>query len=200
MFDLSSINDPQLPEFLKAGKVGVIPTDTIYGLAACADNPHAVAKIGILKGHGKKAGTVIAASVQQLLDLGIDDTILQKVNHLWPNPLSIELPIPEKLSYLYQEGAHRAFRVVADNSIKKFLEKTGPLLTSSANLHGEPAATSIAEAKNYFGSKADFYVEGGDLSKNAPSTIARMLPGGKLEIIREGAVKINESGEIRNDI
>ncbi len=182
---------------LRAGKVGVLPTDTIYGLAAVASDPKAPTKINDLKQGeaGYKPGTVVAASAQQLIDLGIDAKIVQSVQHLWPNPLSIELPLGPHLSHLYQDGPHRAFRVVGDTTLRALLEKTGPLITTSANLRHEPPANTVREAQVYFDDQVDFYVDGGNLSAHAPSTVAR-YDKGRLIVLREGAIRIDERGQI----
>jgi L-threonylcarbamoyladenylate synthase len=86
-------------------------------------------------------------------------------------------------------------RVVAWPPLKSLLEKTGPLLTTSANQPGKPPATTIQEAEAYFGGSVDFYVDGGDLSGRPPSTIIRVVDD-EVEVIRQGAVKLNELGEI----
>lgn len=194
---LQSLNDPLLADLLISGHVGVMPTDTIYGLAASASSPDAVRRLTELKGGAANysPGTVVAASVQQLIDLGVDESTVKQVEHLWPNPLSIELPINESLTHLYQDGPHRAFRVVANPELAALLEKTGPLLTTSANLHGEPPANNPEEAMKYFEGRVDFCVEGGDLSGRPPSTVARFKDG-RLEVLRQGAVKINEDGRV----
>lgn len=197
MVILKSLDDPLLADLFNSGQVGIIPTDTIYGLAAAADNPEAVKRITDIKqGEGQYSpGTVVAANVEQLIGLGVDETTVRQVQHLWPNPLSIELPIGEELRHLYQDGAHRAFRVVANDRLRALLEKTGPLLTSSVNLHGQPAANNLDEALKYFADKVDFCVEGGDLSGHPPSTVARFRDG-RLEVLRQGAVTIDDSGHI----
>lgn len=190
---LQSLDDPVLADLFNSGQVGIIPTDTIYGLAVAAGNPEAVKKISSLK-RGEESyspGTVVAASAKQLIDLGIDESTVRQVEHLWPNPLSIELPIGEALHYLYQDGAHRAFRVVANKQLAALLEKTGPLLTTSANLHGKPPANNLEEAIGYFKGQVDFCVDGGDLPGRPPSTVAR-FKNGRLEVLRPGAVKIND--------
>lgn len=186
---LTSIDDPQLPQLLLDGKLGVIPTDTIYGLAVRASHAAGVARMAAVKkgGDAYRPGTVIAANADQLIELGIDAEVVKHVAHLWPNPLSIELPLDEKLLHLYQDGPHRAFRVVGDEKLRALLEKTGPLLTTSANIHGYPAADTIKEAQAYFDGNIDFYVEGGDLAGHLPSTVARFADG-KLEVVRQGAV------------
>ena len=197
MIILKSLDDPLLADLFKSGRVGIMPTDTIYGLAAAAGNPEAVRQITNLKQGGGQysPGTVVAANVGQLISLGVDETTVRQVQHLWPNPLSIELPIGEGLRHLYQDGAHRAFRVVANDQLRALLEKTGPLLTSSVNLHGQPAANNLEEALEYFSDKVDFCVDGGDLSGHPPSTVARFRDG-RLEVLRQGAVKIDDSGQI----
>lgn len=178
-------------QILLEGGVGVLPTDTVYGLVARAADPGAVAKLYELKHREHKPGTVIAASVEQLVELGVPDGHLRRVAHLWPASLSVETPLGENLSYLHQETGRQAFRVVADVAVRALLEQTGPLVTSSANQPGRPGSVTIAEAEMYFEDEVDFYLDGGDLSGRAPSTIIRVLDDG-LEIIREGAVKIDQ--------
>jgi tRNA threonylcarbamoyl adenosine modification protein (Sua5/YciO/YrdC/YwlC family) len=198
MVILKSLHDPQLASLYAGGAVGVIPTDTIYGLSASAHIPEAVDRLYALKQREQKPGTVIAASVEQLRELGLAPEDLNALQHLWPNPLSIELPTPEKLRYLSQGTGHCAFRVVADPEVRALLELTGPLVTSSANHPGKPAANNIAEALVYFSNKVDLYVDGGERIGRPPSTVARLkLPvDGTLEIVRMGAVNITEKGEI----
>lgn len=175
-------------QHLLAGEVGIIPTDTVYGLVARASNKQAVARLYALKHREHKPGTIIAASVQQLRDLGVPN--LDQTENLWPNPLSIILPVSDEFSYLHQEVGDIAMRVTDDASMKSLLEKTGPLLTSSANQPGEPGSINIQQAWNYFGDSMDFYVDGGDRSGRTPSTIIRLLDDGEIEVIREGAIKL----------
>lgn len=197
MVVFASLDDPKLVAMLLDGAVGIIPTDTIYGIAAVATNKQAVARLYELKQRhdNVRSGTVIAADVSQLIHLGVREGAVRKVAHLWPNPLSIELPLPENLAHLNQTGPHRAFRVVADTKLQGFLRETEPLLTTSANTFGMPPATNVAQAQEYFGDTVDFYVEGGDLSGRPPSTVA-VVRNGKLEVVRPGAVTIDEKGKI----
>jgi tRNA A37 threonylcarbamoyladenosine synthetase subunit TsaC/SUA5/YrdC len=64
---------------------------------------------------------------------------------------------------------------------------------------GEPPANTIAEAREYFGDRVDLYQDGGDLSGRAPSTVIRIIDDA-IEVLRAGAVKINENGRINSDI
>jgi len=178
-------------ELLKTGHVGVMPTDTVYGLTARAADPSAVARMYALKERDHKPGTVIAASVDQLVALGVPQDHLEKVKQWWPNPLSVETPLGENLNYLHQETGRQGFRVVADEKVRSVLEQTGPLVTSSANHPGKPGSVTVAEAIDYFGDRVDFYVDGGDLSGREPSTIIKIKDDGTIEVIRAGAVHID---------
>jgi len=184
-------------ELLKQGKVGVIPTDTVYGLAAKASDKGVVARFYNLKNRTFKPGTVIAAKIEDLKELGVDKDQLEKREVFWPNPISIETPLQSNLAYLHQNTGRQAFRVVADKKLSKFLTQTGPLVTTSANKPGEPAAEDLQQAINYFGDEVDFYVDAGDLSNREPSTIIG-LDGDEIIIYREGAVKKAELERLKN--
>jgi L-threonylcarbamoyladenylate synthase len=184
-----SLHDPELISCLKMGGVGVLPTDTLYGIVARVANPGAVERLYSLKHREKKPGTTIAASVDQLADLGLDAALLDRIRDYWPAPLSIVLPLGDELQHLHQGVGESPFRVVADENLRSLLEQTGPLVTSSANQPGEPPAQTLHEAQAYFGDHIDFYVDGGDIGDRPPSTIARLTDTG-LEILRQGAAQI----------
>jgi L-threonylcarbamoyladenylate synthase len=195
MLLLKSLDDPKLIELLSSGAVGVIPTDTVYGLVCSAADQDAVTRLYALKSREKKPGTVIAASIDQLVELGIPRRYLTAVEHYWPNPVSVIIPTTPELKYLDHGLMSLPVRIPANKELCKLLEQTGPLQTTSANQPGKPPANTVKEAKTYFGDKVDFYVDGGDLSGRPPSTIIRVIDDA-VEVLREGAVKINEKGEI----
>ena len=151
-------------ERLLAGAVGVLPTDTVYGLVARAQDKHAVKRLYALKRREHKPGTVIAASVEQLLELGVEERYLRRVEQWWPASLSVETPLGPSLAYMHQETGREGLRVVSDERMRRILEQTGPLVTSSANQPGEPGSNTIEEAYAYFGHTIDFYVDGGNLA------------------------------------
>lgn len=192
---MKSIPSQEAISLILAGKVGVMPVDTVYGLVAKASDEQAVTKLYALKHREHKPGTVIAASVDQLASLGIPKRYLNAVAHLWPNPLSVEIPLGDRLTYLHQDTGRQAYRVVADDRVRAILEQTGPLVTSSANQPGEPGSVTVEQAVAYFGDTVDFYVDGGDMSDSLPSTIIKIVDDA-IEVVRLGAVNIDESGKI----
>lgn len=190
-----SITDPGLVALLRDGAVGVLPTDTVYGLVCRSDNKEAVARLYALKHRHHKPGTIIAAKLQPLIDLGIRARYLKAVEDFWPNPLSVVIPCDDTLDYLHTGKHSLAVRIPADKTLTSLLQQTGPLLTSSANQPTEPVATNIAEAQKYFGDQVDFYVDGGTIINHVPSTIIRVIDDA-IEVLRQGAVNIDENGRI----
>lgn len=175
----------QVGVLVRQGKIGVMPTDTVYGVVALALNQAAVERLYKLKSREVKPGTVIVSSVQGLEALGITDIDSKILQKYWPGAVSIVMP--STAEYLHQGKGSIAVRLPAHEGINNLLKDTGPLLTSSANTPGDPPATTITEAMNYFGESVDFYVDGGYVSNKKSSTIIR-LNG---EVLREGAVKIS---------
>lgn len=188
---LSVLSNSVLAEIIFKNGVGVLPTDTVYGLVCLANSEQAVKRLYKLKSRENKPGTVIASNVSQLVELGLKKRYLSAVEQFWPGPISIIIPCGPELDYLDQGARTLAVRVSNSTALNKLLEQTGPLLTSSANLPGEKPADTIAQAQKYFGDSVDFYVDSGDLSGREPSTLIRIVDDA-VEVLREGAAIINE--------
>jgi L-threonylcarbamoyladenylate synthase len=172
------------------GSIGVIPTDTVYGVVVKAADKDAVEKLYRLKSREHKPGTLIAADIDQLVDLGIKRRYLTAVQQFWPDAVSVIIPAADPaLSYLHQGKMTLAIRIPKDPELQKLLRQTGPLLTSSANPPGEPTANTIDQAKAYFGDRVGFYIDGGDLSGRQPSTLIHIIDDA-IEVLRPGAVKV----------
>jgi tRNA threonylcarbamoyl adenosine modification protein (Sua5/YciO/YrdC/YwlC family) len=186
---MNALHTPQeIIAALNSGKVGVMPTDTVYGLVSRAHDSTATVRMYALKDRERKPGTIIASSTDQLRSLGVPQDEIDKVSQWWPNPLSAVL-IMEGNDYLHQGVGDIAMRVVADPKIIEILEETGPLITSSANLPAQPGATTIAEAYAYFGDSVDFYVDGGAITKSHPSTIIKPI-GNEIVVLRQGDISL----------
>ena len=188
------INDDIVAK-IKNGGVGVLPTDTVYGLVCSATHLQAVSRLYGLKDRHQKPGTIVAANIDQLIDLGIPPRYLQAVKNYWPNPISIIIPIGPAHYELHQGKMSLALRVPKNEDLQRLLLQTGPLLTTSANQPGEPVPFNISQARHYFGDSVDYYVDGGDLSGNQPSTIIRVVDDA-VEVVREGAIRLSDHGEL----
>jgi L-threonylcarbamoyladenylate synthase len=185
-------NTKEIAELLIAGKVGIIPTDTLYGIVARASDKEAVTRLYSLKSRRTDPGTVVASSIEQIAELGIPVRYLKPIEHFWPGPVSVVVPTAPGMAYLDLEKFAIAIRIPSDKKVLELLE----LLTTSTNRPGEMPAKTIQEAESIFEDKVDFYVDGGDLSERKPSTIIRVVDDA-VEVLREGAVKVyEETGEI----
>jgi L-threonylcarbamoyladenylate synthase len=188
-----SVYDSVIQQLRQTGSIGVIPTDTVYGVVACAADQSAVARLYELKKREQKPGTLIAASIEQLEQLGLKHRYLKAVEQFWPGAVSVVIPAADPaLKYLHQGKMSLAVRIPDQPELQELLQQTGPLLTSSANQPGEPTSTTVDQAKKYFGDKVDFYIDGGDLSHHKPSTIIRIIDDA-IEVIRPGAVDIDDA-------
>ncbi len=185
-----NVSFDEASKLVSEGKIGVMPTDTLYGLVARADDTEAVKKLYRVKKREDKPGTVIAASIEQLVELGLKARYLKAVENYWPNPISIVIPTGSDLEYLHRGRLSLAVRIPADEKLRHFLNNSGVLLTSSANMPGKEPAKNLEEAKKYFGDLVDFYVDGGELS-GKPSTVIRIVDDA-IEVLRKGSVKIDE--------
>ena len=190
MLNFTSINLPEVKDLLLSKSVGVIPTDTVYGIVCCAQDKSAVERLYKIKHREHKPGTVIAASLEQLEELGLKHRYLSAVKTYWPGPVSVIIPCTN-LDYLDQGKRSLAVRIPDDPALGALLQHTGPLLTSSANQPGMPPAETIIEAKNYFGDAVDFYVDGGNLTGRKPSTVITIIDDA-VKVLRQGARYIPE--------
>ncbi len=167
------MTNQQVIKILKQGGVGVIPTDTIYGLVGRALDQEAVRRIYKLKNRNQRKPCIILIS--SLTDLNKfkikpDRQTLKILQQFWPGRTSIAFT--KKL----------AFRLPNSKRLRLFIRQTGPLVATSANPESLKPAGSVAEAKKYFGQKIDFYLAGGRLT-GKPSTLIT-IKNGKIKVIR----------------
>ena len=174
---------------LHAGRPIVIPTDTVYGLAARFDLPAAVAALFAAKGRpDEKALPVLGASREQLDAVATFAPDAERLaTRFWPGPLTLVLPRTEGFSHdLGGEDADTvAVRVPANDTTLELLRMSGPLAVTSANLSGEPPCATVAEARSVLGENVAVYVDGGEL-RGSPSTVVSLVNG--IEVLRPGAV------------
>lgn len=179
-------------DILKKGGVGILPTDTIYGLVGSAILRNTVFRIYKLKKRNpQKPFIILIGSLKDLKLFRIKvDVISRKLLHqVWPGAVSVILPcVRKKFFYLHRGKKTLAFRFPKNKTLKSLLKKTGPLIAPSANPEGFRPAENVEQAKRYFGNDIDFYAGIKEL-KGMPSTIIE-LKNHKIIIIREGAVKL----------
>ncbi|HXA15728.1 MAG TPA: L-threonylcarbamoyladenylate synthase [Thermoanaerobaculia bacterium] len=164
----------ELADVLRAGGVALLPTDTIYGLHAVATNQQAVGRIRAMKGRGDdKPFVVIASSVEQLRDLGA--VIPEQLSVIWPAPLT---------AILVAGDATIAARIPDLVWLRALLDRTGPLVSTSANRSGEPPVVSPDLLASDLQTGLDALLDQGP-REGKPSTIVDFT-GSEPRLIREG--------------
>jgi len=173
---------------LKEGAIGVIPTDTLYGICTSAFSKKSVEKIYKLKKRDQKKPCIILISdLQDLARFEIKLTKKQKefLRKIWPAKISVILKCASfKFSYLHRGTKTLAFRLPKQKFILNILKISGPLIAPSCNLEEKKPAEDIKEAKRYFKNKV-FYLDGGKI-KGKPSTLVDLTKD-KIKILRKGA-------------
>ena len=97
-----------------------------------------------------------------------------KLKEFWPGKVIVIMPcLDEKLAYLHRGTNSLAFRIPDNVLLQNIISKVGPLVAPSANPESMSPATTIKEAKKYFGDSVDFYLEGGKI-KSPPSKLLKI--------------------------
>ncbi|MGN6186472.1 MAG: L-threonylcarbamoyladenylate synthase [Thermoanaerobaculia bacterium] len=176
----------EIAQLLRDGKVALLPTDTIYGLHALARDERAVARIAELKGRDEtKPFIVLASGIAELPDLGIsaDPQLLTALDSIWPAPLTAILPLSHPIA-ASRGAASIAVRVPALEWLRLLIEKTGPLVSTSANRSGEKPIERPADLARALHEQLDAVVDGG-LRRSQPSAILDLTTA-EPRFIREG--------------
>lgn len=183
----------KITDLLKKGRIGILPTDTIYGLVGSALKPKTVEEIyNLRKRDISKPLIILIASLNDLNKFHINLTKEQKdfLKRVWPNPVSVILACPyEEFAYLHRGKKSLAFRIPDNKMLLNILKEVGPMVAPSANLEKEKPAETIEEAKRYFKDEVSFYIDGGRI-ESKPSTIIRLYEDGKSIILRKGTYKL----------
>jgi L-threonylcarbamoyladenylate synthase len=186
------IESCELVKIIKSGGIGILPTDTLYGIVCSAKNKKSVEQVYELRERNlKKPSIILISDINDLkfFNVEIDEKTREILLKLWPGQVSAILPCADKkFSYLHRGTKNLAFRFPNKKNLIRLLKKTGPIIAPSANMEGLLPATTIQEAKDYFEDEVDFYVSGGKL-ESLPSTIVA-IKNGKLSIKRQGALII----------
>ena len=189
------------------GELVVVPTDTVYGLAADAFSPSAVQRLLDAKGRTRQAPPPVLIPGIPTLDAlaeEVPDEVRALVAEFWPGGLTVILPARESLRWdLGETHGTVALRMPNNRVALELLSETGPLAVSSANLTGKPAATTAADAEAMLEDSVAVYLDGGavgddyDAEAGVGSTIVDATglllvdadgTRGELKIVRHGVI------------
>jgi L-threonylcarbamoyladenylate synthase len=179
-------------ETIQRGGIGVLPTDTIYGVVASALLPAAVERVYQVRGRRPDKPCIILISAVTDISrfaISIDDKTTQILAELWPGPFSVVLDCPQQMyAYLHRGTNTLAFRLPKNEELQEILRATGPLIAPSANPEGLKPAASTQKAREYFDDRVDFYVDGG-IRAGEPSTVVQ-IKDGRCVVLRQGSTPL----------
>lgn len=178
---------------VQRGELVVLPTDTVYGVAADAFDPAAVTALLKAKGRGREMPPPVLVSSATTIDaLAIQVPAYARtlVEEFWPGPLT--LVCHQQTSLQWDLGETRgtvAIRMPDHDLARELLERTGPLAVSSANTTGLPAATDADAAERMLGEYVAVVVDAGESPGGAASTIVDAT-GEQGRVLRRGALSL----------
>jgi len=176
---------------IRRGELVVLPTDTVYGVAADAFNPTAVNLLLAAKGRGRDMPVPVLVSSRSMLDavvVEVTESAGKLVDAFWPGALTLVLRETPHLAWDLGEARGTVAVRMPDHALTTALiEQTGPLGVSSANRSGKPPATTMVEARLQLGASVAVYLDGGESGPQVPSSIVD-LTGTAPRLLRAGAL------------
>lgn len=176
-----------------AGRLVVLPTDTVYGIGADAFSPTAVNALLAAKGRGRDMPVPVLVGSWDTVD-GLASWVSAAARDLiqafWPGPLSLILAQAPTLAWdLGDAGGTVMVRMPLHPTALDLLERTGPMAVSSANRSGQPPATTVQEARAQLGGAVAVYLDGGPTAGPTPSTIVDVSVQGEApRVLRLGGL------------
>ncbi len=188
---------------LSRGELVLLPTDTVYGVAADAFTPAAVTRLLAAKNRGRNMPVPVLIGEASTL-AGLVATVPPVAHDLaeafWPGGLTLVVEHAPSLAWdLGDAEGTVAVRLPDDDLTRELLRRTGPLAVSSANRSGRPAATTAQQADYQLGDRAAVVLDGGRRDSSAASTIVDCT-GPTPRVLRIGAIEVERLREVAPDI
>ena len=178
-------------DYLKRGKIVVLPTDTVYGFSGIVDGRHysyhTDQKIRELKGRSEEKPFIQLLAKPDDLKKYTRDLVPASVLEKWPGALTV-------IVHTFLKGGERtttAFRCPGDEWLRKVIALCGaPVYSTSLNRSGEPVLDNVQDIKKAFGGEVSLIIDDGSKRGSLPSTIVRIEEDGGLTVVRRGSVLI----------
>jgi L-threonylcarbamoyladenylate synthase len=178
-------------DYIRRGKVIVLPTDTVYGFSGIVDGKHysyhTDEKIREIKGRAENKPLIQLIAKPSDLKKYTRDLVPESLLEKWPGPLTIIVHTLTKTG----DFTTTAFRCPDDEWLRSVIEKCGaPIFSTSVNKSGTPILENIQQIKAEFGKIVDLIIDDGDKKNEKPSTIVAIDETGEIKIVRQGAMSL----------
>ncbi len=190
---------------IKKGGVAAIPTETVYGLAADAFNPEAVARIFEIKGRPAFDPLIVHVTDMKqaaLLVQSMPDPARRLAEAFWPGPLTLVLPKKTSVPDIVTSGLPTVAVRCPDHPVALSIIKHAgtPLAAPSANRFGKTSPTTAAHVRTELGEAVDAIVEAPACSVGVESTIISLIQPNKPRLLRPGGLPIEDISKIIGDV
>ena len=180
-------------EAIDAGDLVVVPTDTVYGLAARPDDPRATNRLFEAKRRPPRLNLpVLAPSAAEALDLVVsNDAATRLADVFWPGPLTVVLERGKRSkTWMLGEATQTIGIRVPDHALSlALLERTGPLAATSANISGGPLLHDEIALREAFGDKVAVYIVARTAFRpSGQSSTVIDVTGPEVRVLREGPI------------
>jgi L-threonylcarbamoyladenylate synthase len=190
-------------EAVRGGEVVVLPTDTVYGVGVDAFAADAVTAVLTAKGRGREMPLPVLVPNPQTVDglaAEVPAYARDLIKAFWPGPLTLVLRAQSSLMWdLGDTNGTVALRMPRNDTALRLLTDVGPMAVTSANVSGQPPATTILEAASQLGSSVSVYLEAGPSAGGLASTILDCTSESPV-ILRAGAVTAGQLQEVLGEI
>lgn len=177
-------------DLLRSGEIVAVPTETVYGLAADALNPVALAKVFAAKGRPLVDPLIVhVADVADIARVAHVDPRLTRLAAFWPGPLTVvlrRLPVVPDLVTAGRDTV--AVRVPAHPAFRALLRAAGPLAAPSANPFGYVSPTLAVHVRDSLGERCPWILDGGPCAHGVESTILDLSEPSRARLLRPGPI------------
>jgi L-threonylcarbamoyladenylate synthase len=184
---------------VKAGRLVVLPTDTVYGIGADAFDNTAVAALLSAKGRGRDMPVPVLVGSWHTIEglvYTVPNAARELIRAFWPGALSLVVTQAPSLQWDLGDAAGTVMlRMPLHPVALEVLREVGPMAVSSANISGQPAAVTVEEARHQLGDTVAVYLDGGPSAQQAASTIVD-LTGASPRILRTGPVSADAIAKV----
>ncbi|GAC70692.1 L-threonylcarbamoyladenylate synthase [Gordonia soli] len=183
----------------KAGRLVVLPTDTLYGIGCDAFDNEAVASLLAAKNRGRDMPVPVLVGSWHSIDglvLSVPPAARDLVEAFWPGGLSLVVEQAPSLAWdLGDTDGTVMLRMPLHPVAIEVLREVGPMAVSSANVSGRPPSTTVDEARDQLDESVSVYLDGGPAAAAVASTIVDVT-GPTPRILREGAISAQRVAEV----
>ncbi len=199
-YDVDDVGMDAAVEAVAAGRVVVLPTDTVYGIGADPFSEDAVQALLDAKHRGRDMPPpvlIAEPSMMRSLTAQVPAAAKELASAFWPGPLTLILEAQRSADlHLGETRGTVALRVPDHDATREFLRRCGPLAVSSANRSGEPPATDVTSAREQLGDTVAVYLDGGPTPGPVPSTIVDLSSEPDGLVVRVGVLSVEQLQEV----